>query len=238
MVEILLATYNGEKYLREQIESIINQDYKQWILTIRDDNSLDKTKKILEEYSKRNLNIKIIKDGKGNLGYKRNFEELLKNVSGDFIFLCDQDDIWDKKKISTCVKYLKKYKIVHHNAEIFYENRDTKRELYKMNSYKKSIRNFIYPAFTGCCMAFRKEILKDILPIPKNYPGHDTWIGLLLMNEVFYIEKKLIMYRRHLDNTSFTSEKSKNKLLKKISFRYYYIVLILLRIIKNTRRKK
>lgn len=238
-IEILLATYNGEKYLEEQIESIINQDYKEWNLTIRDDNSSDKTKEMIEEYSKKYSNIKIIKDKNGNLGYKKNFEELLKRATGDIIFLCDQDDIWYKNKISVCLKYLQDYKLIHHNAKIIYEKNKQEGELFKINSYNYGIKNFMYPAFTGCCMVFKKEILDYVLPIPKGYPGHDTWIGLLAMfhKDIYYLDIPLITYRRHDSNTSFTSEKSKNKFFEKIKFRYHYIISVLLRMFKVKRSK-
>ena len=77
-IDILMATYNGEKYLFEQIDSIITQTYQRWNLLIRDDGSTDRTMEIIENYQKKDARIKILKDNKGNLGIVKNFEELLK----------------------------------------------------------------------------------------------------------------------------------------------------------------
>ena len=105
-IDILMATYNGEKYLAEQIDSIICQTYKNWNLLIRDDGSSDNTFKILKEYEKKDDRIKIIKDKKGNLGIAKNFEELLKISSSELIMFSDQDDVWKKDKIKIMLKYV------------------------------------------------------------------------------------------------------------------------------------
>ena len=92
-IDILMATYNGEKYLREQIDSILNQTFKDFNLIICDDCSKDSTWQILEEYQKKDSRIKIIKNEK-NLGYNKNFEKLLSFVKSDYFMLSDQDDFW------------------------------------------------------------------------------------------------------------------------------------------------
>lgn len=243
VVEILMATYNGEKYLKEQINSIIKQTHKDWILSIRDDGSTDDTINILEAYSKKYKNIRILKDNKGNLGYKKNFEELLMNSTEEILFLCDQDDIWKEKKIEICLKKIGDKKVLHHNAQVFYEKelKELKeKELYSIYDYSKSLKNFYKPNFTGCCMVLKKIFLKEVLPIPTQYPGHDTWIGLLsyLESNIIYIDDKLINYRRHTSNVSFTGEKSKNRLLKKINYRYQYTVVVFFRYLKMKWRKR
>ena len=107
-IEILMATYNGEKYIREQIDSIISQTYSNWTLLIRDDVSKDDTVKIIKEYEKKDKRIKLLEDNKGNLGFVKNFEELLKNSSEDFIMFSDQDDYWLEDKIEKYINELKK----------------------------------------------------------------------------------------------------------------------------------
>ena len=98
-IEIVMATYNGEKYIKEQIESVINQTYTNWKLLIRDDNSRDKTIEIIKEYEKKDARIRLIKDNKGNLGFVKNFEELIKNSKEEYIMFSDQDDYWLENKL-------------------------------------------------------------------------------------------------------------------------------------------
>ena len=98
-IEILMATYNGEKYIGEQINSIINQTYTNWNLLIRDDGSKDKTLNIIKKYEKMDNRIILIRDNKDNLGFVKNFEELLKISSSELIMFSDQDDVWKKDKI-------------------------------------------------------------------------------------------------------------------------------------------
>jgi len=107
-VEILMATYNGEKYLKEQIESIINQSYNDWTLLIRDDKSKDNTVSIIEEYERKDSRIKLLRDKKEKLGFVKNFEELLKSSHKEFIMFSDQDDYWEKDKIKNYIEILKK----------------------------------------------------------------------------------------------------------------------------------
>ena len=104
-IDILMATYNGEKYLVEQIESILNQTYKNIRLIISDDESKDNTRKILEEYEKKDNRIKVFYQEK-NLGYVKNFEFLLKQVENDIFMLSDQDDVWLPEKVEKSYKTL------------------------------------------------------------------------------------------------------------------------------------
>ena len=125
-----MATYNGEKYLAEQLDSIINQTYHNWNLLIRDDNSTDKTLEIIQNYHKKDKRIKILKDDKGNLGIVKNFEELLKNSESEFIMFSDQDDYWLENKIEKYVAILntssedilKKPMLIHSNSFICDDN--------------------------------------------------------------------------------------------------------------------
>ena len=99
-IDILMATYNGGKYVEEQLKSIISQSYENWNLVIRDDGSGDNTLKILNEYSKSDKRIHIILDNKGNLGLVKNFEELMKRSTEEYIMFSDQDDVWVDNKIN------------------------------------------------------------------------------------------------------------------------------------------
>ena len=121
-IDILMATYNGEKYLSEQIESIISQTYTEWNLLVRDDGSSDNTCVILTEYEKKDSRIKVIKDNKGNLGIVKNFEELLYNSNSEFIMFTDQDDVWKKDKIEIMMRYIDDSDLIISDAIITNEN--------------------------------------------------------------------------------------------------------------------
>lgn len=238
-IDIVMATYNGEKYLREQIQSIISQTNKEWNLLIRDDGSTDKTLDIIEEFLKKDDRIKLIKDTKGNLGCIKNFEELLKESKAKYIFLCDQDDIWREDKLDKCIKHLEKNQVIYHDAEVVFEQENRKIQLFNFKKKENILIKILKAKYAGCCMAFRREILDIILPIPQKYPAHDIWIGIIgeWIGGVKYIDDKLMIYRRHGNNVSNLSEKSKNSLLKKIKFRYYYLFYPLWRILKWKTKK-
>ena len=223
-IDILMATYNGEKYLAEQIDSIICQTYKNWNLLIRDDGSSDNTFKILKEYEKKDDRIKIIKDKKGNLGIAKNFEELLKISSSELIMFSDQDDVWKKDKIKIMLKYVGNSDLIISDAIVTNEKLEFISEsLFCLVKSKNGIiKNVIKNTYYGCCMLFKRKILEEVLPIPNNKEiGHDLWIGLISEKyyKVKFIDEKLIYFRRHSNNVT-TINKSKRNIRKKIIGRY------------------
>lgn len=223
-IDILMATYNGEKYLAEQIDSIICQTYKNWNLLIRDDGSSDNTFKILKEYEKKDDRIKIIKDKKGNLGIAKNFEELLKISSSELIMFSDQDDVWKKDKIKIMLKYVGNSDLIISDAIVTNEKLECISEslFYLVKSKNGIIKNVIKNTYYGCCMLFKRKILEEVLPIPNNKEiGHDLWIGLISEKyyKVKFIDEKLIYFRRHSNNVT-TINKSKRNIRKKIIGRY------------------
>ena len=212
-VDVLLATYNGEKYLKQQIESILNQTYKNIHLIISDDCSTDQTRKILKRYERRE-NVTIYYQEQ-NLGYIRNFEFLLKKVSNELYMLSDQDDVWEKEKIEKSVAKLEKENLdlVFGDLEFVDENLKT---IYKsFNKYMKIDRKikkyigdyrlqYLYNCITGCTILSKKEFIDKILPLPKKskYMVHDYWIGLVvaLNGKLGCLEETYIKYRQHGNN--------------------------------------
>ncbi len=225
-VDILLATYNGEKYLKEQIDSILNQTYKNIRLVISDDCSKDGTRKILKQYDK-NKRVEIHLQEK-NLGYIQNFEYLLKQVKNDLYMLSDQDDVWLPEKVEKSVQTLREnnadmvfgdLEVVDKNLNTIYPsfgdfmllNRKIKKEI---NSYKL---NYLYNCVTGCTILSKKKFIKAILPIPNKskYVAHDHWMALIvsLKGKMAYMPEKYIKYRQHGDNQIGT-EKISHKFTK------------------------
>ena len=138
-IDILMATYNGEKYLRKQIESILNQTYKNFRLIISDDCSTDKTREIIKEYENKDERITSYFQSK-NLGYVKNFEFLLEKVQNDIYMLSDQDDVWNDTKVEHSYKKLKESDadLVFTDLEVVNENLETRYPSF--NDYMKLSR--------------------------------------------------------------------------------------------------
>ena len=220
-IDILLATYNGEKYLEEQIESILNQTYKNIHLIISDDCSTDRTRDILKKYEENN-NITIYYQEK-NLGFVNNFEFLLKKVENELYMLSDQDDVWKPNKIEETLKKLKEENadLVFTDLEIVDENlvcinSSFNTTIRKKQKIKKTIGTkdfeYLYNNITGCTILSKKKWLPKILPLPKKskYIIHDSWIGLIvsLNGKIAYLDKPTIQYRQHGNNQVGTEKTS------------------------------
>ena len=213
-IDILMATYNGEKYLKQQIESILNQTYSNFRLIISDDCSKDKTKEIIEEYKTKDKRIEVYFQEK-NLGYVKNFEFLLNKVQNGIYMLSDQDDYWLPEKVEKSLEKLKEKNadFVFGDLEVVDENLNTIYKSFgdfmllnrKIKKYIDSYKvNYLYNCVTGCTILARKETLENILPLPKNskYLIHDHWMGLMsaIYGKVAYIPEKYIKYRQHGEN--------------------------------------
>ena len=225
-IDILMATYNGQKYLVEQLDSIINQTYHNWNLLIRDDNSTDKTLEIIQNYHKKDKRIKILKDNKGNLGIVRNFEELLKSSESEFIMFSDQDDIWVENKLDMYLKMIEKIKnkgfMIHSDAILFDKNKSNilKDTFISKKAINKGLENVFFNYFVqGATILISKEIKNFILPFPKEVYLHDRYIHLIseLFFERIFVNKALIYYRQHGDNQI----GAKNTIRELLSKRYF-----------------
>lgn len=217
-ISIAMTTYNGEKFIKQQIESILTQINSEDEIIISDDGSTDNTLNIIKDYSNNYPQIKIYKGPKK--GTAKNFENAISHCTNEIIFLSDQDDIWEKNKIGELKVIFdgnSNVNIVLHNGIHFYEN-DKNRSKKIILKYRKGVlSNVIKSNYWGCCMAFRKEFITKYLPFKKNECAHDQLIGLIGEKEkcVFYLDKELIKHRIHLNNVS----KSNITVLKKIEFR-------------------
>lgn len=213
-VDILLATYNGEKYLKELIDSILNQTYKNIKLIISDDCSQDNTRKILEEYEKKDERVAVYYQPQ-NLGYVKNFEFLLKQVKSNLYMLADQDDVWLPEKIEKSVETLKRenadlvfgdLEVVDKDLKTIYPSfNDFMLLSRKIKKYIKSYKlNYLYNCVTGCTVIAKSKFISKLLPIPANskYFIHDHWLGIMMSiyGKVAYMPEKYIKYRQHGNN--------------------------------------
>ncbi len=228
-ISVCMATYNGEEYIGEQLDSILEQLGENDEVIVSDDNSQDKTIEIIKKIN--DPRIKVFNSHFQSPMF--NFENALMKSSGDIIFLSDQDDIWFPDKIKISLSYLKKYNCVISDAVIIdgYGN-IINESFYDINNSKPGLlMNLISNAYLGCAMCFDRKILINALPFPKNVEMHDRWLGLIseVYGKTYFCDEKLFMYRRHGNNHSLASEKSDNSLFKKLSIRLHLIINLLIR---------
>ena len=231
-IEILMATYNGEKYIGEQINSIINQTYTNWNLLIRDDGSKDKTLNIIKKYEKMDNRIILIRDNKDNLGFVKNFEELLKKSRTEFVMFSDQDDYWLENKIEKYVeviekldkKKLEKPLLIHSNSYICDKNLKILEEKFidsNIAGEKKSKSIFFYYIVQGATVLINRNLIKKVIPFSNNVKLHDRYFHLIsefLGNRIF-INESLMKYRQHGNNEIGVS---KGSIIKKILKKRYF----------------
>ncbi len=236
-VSVCMATYNGEKYLRPQMDSILKQLSENDELIISDDGSTDATLEIIDSY--KDQRIKLLHATHKNLIF--NFENALKEARGDVIFLSDQDDIWVDDKVEKYREKIEKNFLVFSNALMFKDNDINASELFFKDSKKKTglLNNLKKVKFLGATLAFRKSVLQKALPFPKRIPMHDIWIGLVAetMGNTHFIDEPLIYYRRHGNVASTTGSKSENSFIKKLKMRINLALGLAQRLLRTTHKK-
>jgi glycosyltransferase involved in cell wall biosynthesis len=216
MVDIILATYNGGKYLAEQIDSIVSQTYGNWRLIIHDDGSQDQTVDIIKEYQHDYpAKIILVDDGIKGLGVKSNFAHLMSLATSDYIMFCDQDDIWHDDKIAISLELMSRIESsvgastpvgVFSDLEVVGE--DLRPIAQSMWTYirvsPRLAESIIYLAIRnciiGCTLMINKHALKLSLPIPNEAVMHDWWIGLVILKNGGYllpIAHPTAKYRQH-----------------------------------------
>ena len=217
IISVAIATYNGEKYILELLQSILDQTRQVDEIIIYDDNSYDDTLCIIDSFFKDKYSPKIkIMEGK-NVGHKKNFERAIGETSGKVIFLADQDDVWKKDKVLKIMKIFEKYPevpAIFSDGYIVDENLNSDGSLisnamnYPLNSNQNKSQviecNWLTERQTivGATLAFRSHILNDRLPFPEKIFHHDSWLGKIsiFIGTVMYFHEPLIDYRQHSDN--------------------------------------
>ena len=225
MISVCVATYNGEKFIREQIDSILCQLSSDDEIIVSDDGSTDGTIVIINCIGDKR--IRII-EGPRKHSPTFNFENALKEAKGNYIFLADQDDVWKTNKVEVCMKWLQKYDCVVSDAEVTDSNLNPLYpSLYAIMQVRQGhIYNTVWKnGYTGCCMAFRRNILEASLPFPKDIPMHDIWIGNVAAYKynMKFIPDKLIMFRRHNETISCNGKGSKYSIWQQMKFRWSII---------------
>ena len=206
-VAVLISTYNGEKYIKEQLDSILNQTYKNIDIVIRDDGSKDLTIDIIKEYQKKNKNI-FLTEG-SNIGFIKSFFQLLENSNADYYAFCDQDDIWIDNKIELAVMLLNSVdntlpNLVFGNSDYYDENMNFigKGEEHRTFSFKNSLYECVSQGMTMTINQVAKQIIID--NIPEKCLFHDWWTYMICSGQgnVLYNDLTVVKYRRFEKNAT------------------------------------
>lgn len=247
-IVILLATYNGEKYLKEQLESLLNQSYNDFTVIIRDDGSTDSTFAIIEKYRDRYPDrFLVINDAVQHRGARDSFMYLLECVDADYYFFCDQDDVWLPNKVEISLHKMKKMEaaypglpvMVHTDLRIVDENLSPLYDSlwrwagFDVDLNKKFNYSVMGNVFTGCTMIINSAARQKSLPIHPKSAMHDEWIGLIVAKygKVDNIKEQTILYRQHGKNVcsiGLQKDFSKQKFSFKLLYQWYYDNLELL----------
>jgi len=233
MVSVCVATYNGEIFIEEQLQSILGQIGKNDEVIVSDDGSTDETIKVIEDINDKR--IKLIHNDKER-GFSGNFANALAHAEGEYIFLSDQDDVWLPEKYNIVLSLLEKHDLVVTNSSVTDENLNiTEPSFFRYyNSGKGIVKNIICNTYYGSCMAFRKDILKKAQPFPKSKEiGYDVWLGLVaeVTGKVFFLDRPLLLYRRHSNTATKTQNllnRSNRTLFQKIRGRIIMLNRIIL----------
>jgi glycosyltransferase involved in cell wall biosynthesis len=262
-VRILMATYNGEKYIESQIKSIIEQTSKDWELWIRDDASSDNTIEIIQKYAEIDTRIKFINPTGERLGVLGNFSKLLSFQHENLYFMfCDQDDIWVPEKIELSLTILnheekiygKKTPILIHTDLRMINSEDNiiSKSFFKNQKINKShpcpLSELIFENYvTGCTVLFNKSLLDVAMPLPKKIIMHDWWFALVAasMGRIVTSNEVTVNYRQHSNNVVGAGKSNKfgllfgwGKLRSQLSFRIEQLDYLRSRLEKNIIDKK
>lgn len=236
MVDILMATYNGEKHVKNQILSILQQTYDNFRLLIRDDGSCDNTVNIVREISKFDSRICLIEEGDGQrLGPGRNFLGLLAYATSDYAMFCDQDDIWFEKKLEILVHFAERHfdplipNLVYCDAYA-YSDIDGVIDMESVSKlHAKNLQEFIFfnAGYQGSSMLFNAALISSL----NNYKAkyfymHDDIVSLFahIFGVVYFVPKKLMLYRQHESNVTGNLKNNFSKRIKKLIDRTSYVL--------------
>lgn len=226
MISVIMASFNGERYIREQLDSIWNQSIKPDEIIIGDDGSEDGTIREIERFQVETGAPVHLLENEERIGYIRNFLNTLKYAKGDLLFLSDQDDVWKPDRIETAVRIMKEHseiKVLNCAFELIDEKGVVIGTPKKNSGELKniSLQSFLrHPKYPGMAMAFRKEIAEKTLLREDVVSAHDWQINETAAEEngLYLIKCPLVEYRQHGNNTvgSLRTGKQKDGLKKRL----------------------
>lgn len=215
---VAMAVYQGEEYLKKQLDSIVSQLGSDDELVISYDSSTDQTWEVINAYAERDCRVLVVKDT--GSGVNDNFNNALAHCRGRYLFVADQDDIWLPGKIEKMIAALKTTGvslIAHNGVTIDESDMVISDDFFSMYRIGPSFwRNLLKSRYSGCCMAFTAEFAKIALPIPKNIDAYDRWLGLCAekFGKIGFLEDVLIQHRVHGKNVTPKRHRSMPKIIK------------------------
>lgn len=204
LVSIVVATYNGERFLDEQLDSLLRQTYEPLEIVVVDDCSSDGTMSILDRYAALDARVRVFRNPH-NLGFQKNFERGFLLARGEYIAPCDQDDIWGPDKIEVLIRNRGSYGITYCDSEFI---DGTGASLGQKMSEWKTLADFDDPinfavgaSVPGHAMLIKKSLIADAIPFPPCVT-HDYWLGFVatLQGPLKFVAQPLVLYRRHDGN--------------------------------------
>lgn len=207
-----MATYNGERYIQEQINSILSQSFTDFELVICDDCSSDKTAEIIKSYLPNDCRIRLYQNAQ-NLGFKKNFEKIVSLCNGTYVALCDQDDIWTENHLEVLKNEIHTFDCISSNALMVNDKNVpsgiTMKDFIPIHVIPKDNEHmFMHEIYgnivQGTASMFSRELLMKALPIPDCVKYHDWWFALIACeyNGCKYVDQITLRYRRHNDNAT------------------------------------
>lgn len=220
-LSVCIPTYNGEKYIKAQLQSILDQLGPEDEIIISDDSSSDGTLGVIASLGDARIKVFPTQRFRSPI---YNLENALRHSQGKYIFLSDQDDVWAPEKVATILPLFDQYDVIVSDCDIVDQNlRVIHPSFFALyGSGTGLVKNLLKNSYLGCCMAFKRELLAHALPFPARLPMHDIWLGFVaeLFMKTYFLPRQLVHYRRHDNNESPTSESSPYSLLKRVSFRW------------------
>ena len=227
LVSIVICTYNGSKFIADQIHSLIDQTYHNIEIVVCDDHSQDNTVAILNDILRVSNRQFRIQSNESNLGYIKNFEKGIALAKGEYIALCDQDDIWDLSKIEILAQEICDYSLIYSNSRLIdsigLSTDDLISNYFNMASGNSIVPLLLNNSVSAHSLMFKRELINTIIPIPELI-FHDWWIGIVAStySGIKYLDVPLVNYRIHSSNATEikivvegSKEKEKKKKVKK-----------------------
>ena len=217
-VSVAMAVYNGEAYLPEQLDSILKQLLPGDEIVVSYDKSKDGTWELLQSYKEKYPQVKVLENQ--NPGINGNFNNAIAGCSGDYIFICDQDDRWADNKRAAVVESFQTTgadMVIHNGVHIDGEGKVISEPFFTMYRIGDGkLKNILKPRYSGCCTAFTKEMAGKIMPMPMCLDAYDHWIGTVgeFMGKIAYNEQILLYHRLHGGNVTPVSTRSLGVILR------------------------